>query len=83
MDFIPKIDEMIEADDDSTGTLTCGVELEFLIPSIDRMAEDPDPDITKQVLYRSTGSYLEDIRGQIRKQLCKSSHKFPYSESPI
>ncbi|KAI0518126.1 putative amidoligase enzyme-domain-containing protein [Xylaria bambusicola] len=69
MKFIPKIDEIIEAQDDSTGTLTCGVELEFLLPSIDHMAKDPEPDIANRLLYRSTSRNPEIIHKEIREQL--------------
>ncbi|KAK5626158.1 hypothetical protein RRF57_001873 [Xylaria bambusicola] len=69
MKFIPKIDEIIEAHDDSTETLTCGVELEFLLPSIDHVAQDPDPDIANKLLYRSTSRTPEIAHEEIRKQL--------------
>ncbi|TGJ81502.1 hypothetical protein E0Z10_g7260 [Xylaria hypoxylon] len=69
MKFIPKIDEMIEAHDDSAGTLTCGVELEFLVPSIDYMAKDPDLNIKNQRLYKSRSRDSEDIRTEVRDQL--------------
>ncbi len=71
MASIPKIDEMIEALDDSNGTLTCGVEFEFLLPSIHYMAKDPDPDIKNKRLYKSTSGDPEDIKTEVREQLRK------------
>ncbi|KAI0902997.1 putative amidoligase enzyme-domain-containing protein [Ustulina deusta] len=72
MASIPKIDEMIEALDDSNGTLTCGVEFEFLLPSIHYMAKDPDPDIKNKRLYKSTSGDPEDIKTEVREQLLET-----------
>ncbi|KAI1366900.1 putative amidoligase enzyme-domain-containing protein [Xylaria arbuscula] len=49
---------------DSDGILTCGVEFKFLLPSVDCEAEDPDPDVTNQVLYRSDRNDLESVDQQ-------------------
>ncbi|KAI1124573.1 hypothetical protein F5Y10DRAFT_268987 [Nemania abortiva] len=70
--YIRKIDEMIEADDDQEGALTCGVEMEFLVASVHAMMPDPDPDIRDQRLLRSTSHYLENYQSQVRKILLKS-----------
>ncbi|KAJ2977289.1 hypothetical protein NUW58_g7854 [Xylaria curta] len=72
MAYIWKIDEQIEAVDDSEGGLTCGVEIEFLVPSIPVTAEDPDPEIKNQHLHRSTSEDDEDISTEIRRQLLKT-----------
>ncbi|KAI3320338.1 putative amidoligase enzyme-domain-containing protein [Xylariaceae sp. AK1471] len=71
MACIPKIDEMIEAPDDSEGTLTCGVELEFLVPSINWRAPDPDPDVD-QYVCRSVLSSQGDITGEVRDQVLET-----------
>lgn len=62
---------MIEAHDDSEGTLTCGVEIEFLVPSIPRNAQDPDLDIKDQHVYRSSSDDPERIKKDVRDQLRK------------
>ncbi|KAI0421561.1 hypothetical protein F5X98DRAFT_370691 [Xylaria grammica] len=72
MASIPKIDDMIEARGDSAGTLTCGVELEFLVPSVNYLARDPDPNIKNQRLYKSRSRDLEDIKTEVREQLLKT-----------
>ncbi|KAI0483876.1 hypothetical protein F4859DRAFT_529205 [Xylaria cf. heliscus] len=70
--YIPKIDEQIEAHDDNGGNLTCGVELEFLIPSIPHDAQDPDSDIQDQLLYKSSSGDTEFIGEDVREQLLET-----------
>ncbi|KAI1422563.1 putative amidoligase enzyme-domain-containing protein [Xylaria sp. FL1777] len=72
MTSIPKIDEMIEAQDDSTGTLTCGVELEFLLPSIHYTREDPDPDIKNLHLFKSRSDTKRNLDTEIYEQLLET-----------
>ncbi|KAI1758316.1 hypothetical protein F4782DRAFT_20586 [Xylaria castorea] len=69
MSYIPKIDEPLEAHDDSEGALTCGIEMEFLVPSISYNAQDPDPDIKDQRVYRSPRDDSEMIDRHVREQL--------------
>ncbi|KAI0102278.1 putative amidoligase enzyme-domain-containing protein [Nemania sp. FL0031] len=72
MSYIQKIDEMIEAADDHEGPLTCGVEIEFLIPSIHVTAQDPDPDIQDRRLCRSTSHDPETAMTQVREALLET-----------
>ncbi|KAI0186709.1 hypothetical protein EV127DRAFT_484021 [Xylaria flabelliformis] len=69
MSYIPKIDKQLAARDDRHGALTYGVELEFLVPSIPSDAQDPDPDIINQCVYRSSGDDSEMIKKDVREQL--------------
>ncbi|KAI8950306.1 putative amidoligase enzyme-domain-containing protein [Xylaria longipes] len=69
MAYIPKIDELIEVRDDSEGALTCGVEIEFLVPCISCDAQDPDPDIKDQHLYKTSSVDQELIMKDVREQL--------------
>ncbi|KAI1410495.1 putative amidoligase enzyme-domain-containing protein [Hypoxylon sp. FL1857] len=41
---VSKYDEIIESPDDSSGPLTFGIELEFLLPLLKKGASDPNPD---------------------------------------
>ncbi|KAI1160658.1 putative amidoligase enzyme-domain-containing protein [Nemania serpens] len=66
MAYIQKIDEMIEASEDSGGTLSCGVEMEFLVPSVHLLESDPDPDLKDQHLYRT----IERSPGAVKKEIC-------------
>ncbi|KAJ8126821.1 hypothetical protein O1611_g6818 [Lasiodiplodia mahajangana] len=72
MSYIQKIDEMIEAADDHEGPLTCGVEIEFLVPSIHTEAQDPDRDIEDRRLCRSTSHDPETIMTQVREILLET-----------
>ncbi|KAI1118233.1 putative amidoligase enzyme-domain-containing protein [Nemania sp. NC0429] len=72
MAFIPKIDEMIEAADDSGGGLTCGVEIEFLVPSVHLSTPDPDPDIEDQHLYRTDAVNAGSVKKEIFEKLLKT-----------
>jgi hypothetical protein len=67
----PKIDEMIEDKKDWEGDLTCGVELEFLVPSLDDTRKlDPDRlEITDQHLIRSSCREQHYISLSVRDQL--------------
>ncbi|KAI0553903.1 putative amidoligase enzyme-domain-containing protein [Xylaria curta] len=69
MSYIPKIDELLAAHDDRNGALTYGVELEFLVPSIPSNAQDPDPDMEDQRVYRSSRDDSETIKRDVREQL--------------
>ncbi|KAI0400275.1 hypothetical protein F4802DRAFT_602177 [Xylaria palmicola] len=58
MSDAPKSNRKIAAADDSGGSLTYGVELEFVLAAIPKGKEDPDPDITDLHLCRSeSGKY--------------------------
>ncbi|GAW26237.1 hypothetical protein SAMD00023353_2500780 [Rosellinia necatrix] len=57
--------------DDSAGSPTYGVEIEFAVPSIHVSWPDPDPDITDQVLFRTTEPGGLDMMAQVREQLCR------------
>ncbi|KAI0816097.1 putative amidoligase enzyme-domain-containing protein [Xylaria sp. FL0064] len=73
MGSIPKLEGWIEAEDDTTETLTCGVELEFLIASIHRNEKDPDPDITDKELYRTLRSEPEyRVHQEVHANLLKA-----------
>ncbi|KAI0449869.1 hypothetical protein F5B21DRAFT_508717 [Xylaria acuta] len=82
MSYIPKIDEPIEAHDDSGGALTCGVEIEFLVPSIPYDAQDPDPDIKDQHVYRSSRDesilIMKDVREQLLETLQEQLEEIPF-----
>lgn len=70
MAYIEKFAKMVEAEDDKDGMLTCGVELEFLVPSIQIGTEDPDPDITDLRLFRTSGNVQQmeyEVRSELRK----------------
>ncbi|KAI0425970.1 putative amidoligase enzyme-domain-containing protein [Xylaria sp. FL1042] len=73
MGSITKFNAMIEAEDDSTETLTCGVELEFLVASIHRKAQDPDPDITDKLLYKTERNEPElTVEKEVRAMLLRT-----------
>ncbi|KAI0441432.1 hypothetical protein F4803DRAFT_552100 [Xylaria telfairii] len=81
MSYIPKIDEMIEAHDDREGNLTCGVEIEFLVPSISSDAEDPDLDIKDQHVFRSSSNeelIPRDVRNQLLETLQQQLEDIPF-----
>ncbi|KAI0477363.1 hypothetical protein GGR56DRAFT_673757 [Xylariaceae sp. FL0804] len=50
---VSKLDEIIPADNDEAGTLTCGVELEFLVAYVRLGTPDPSPEDSR-ILYRAT-----------------------------
>ncbi|KAI1436204.1 hypothetical protein GGR50DRAFT_247546 [Xylaria sp. CBS 124048] len=78
---IAKISKMIEADDIGVGDrrpLTCGVEMEFLVPSIPNESSDPDRGLEERVIVsRANVPHLIlncDVRYQLlrdlKRQLC-------------
>ncbi|KAI2628261.1 putative amidoligase enzyme-domain-containing protein [Xylaria nigripes] len=70
MAYIPKVDKMIEAIEESKyDVMTCGVELEFLVPSIADTAPDPDPDMGNQHLHKSMRYASELIDREVREQV--------------
>jgi hypothetical protein len=71
MAYIRKIDEMIEAPDDSQGHLTCGVEFEFLVPSINSQEPDPDPEVD-QYICRSVLSSEESIKEAVLEKVLQN-----------
>ncbi|KAI1826955.1 hypothetical protein F4861DRAFT_551789 [Xylaria intraflava] len=69
---IPKIEQIIEADNDNHGFLTCGIEMEFLVPSIFKLDADPDPDIKDQLLFTSRRYDKNLVDKDIRNQLLET-----------
>ncbi|KAI1145194.1 putative amidoligase enzyme-domain-containing protein [Nemania diffusa] len=72
MAYIEKFAKMVEAEDDKDGMLTCGVELEFLVPSIQIGTEDPDPDITDLRLFRTSGN-VQQMEYEVRMETLQQS----------
>ncbi|KAI8626451.1 putative amidoligase enzyme-domain-containing protein [Xylariaceae sp. FL1651] len=81
MEYIPKLDDIIEAYDDSEGNLTCGVELEFLIASVESRDPDPHPELSQRV-YKPTEylppDYKRDILEQVLETLQQQLEEIPF-----
>ncbi|KAI1343042.1 hypothetical protein F5Y15DRAFT_429020 [Xylariaceae sp. FL0016] len=68
-DYVPhKLDEIVDAKDDSSGPLTVGIELEFLVPFVDHNVADPTPNV-EQLLFRNSESPPDGPIREIDNQL--------------
>ncbi|KAL7622171.1 hypothetical protein AAE478_007674 [Parahypoxylon ruwenzoriense] len=77
--FPPKYDDIIEAEDDSDGTLTFGIELEFLIPAVKFGADDPHPFEERPVFKcEDEGLSIEQSNPQILSFLQKQVPHIPF-----
>lgn len=72
---ISKYDEIIESPNDSSGPLTFGIELEFLVPYLKKGIEDPDPqDKRPPITYRRR----DDLPPQFLAALKASAPEIPF-----